>query len=81
MRALILSTSSQNLKKWRQKAQEAVYTRNISYHRAIKMTPYEAVYDIKSNREVYNSQNSEANQEDPDLRVNVDLKEREDEEE
>ena len=81
MRALILSTSSQNLKKWRQKAQEAAYTRNISYHRAIKMTPYEAVNDIKSHREVYNSQNSEANQEDPDLRVNADLKEREDEEE
>ena len=81
MRALILSTSSQNFKKWRQKAQEAAYTRNISYHREIKMTPYEAVYDIKSHREVYNSQNSEANQEDPDLRVNVDLKEREDEEE
>ena len=41
----------------------------------------QAVYDMKSHREVYNSQNSEANQEDPDLRVNVDLKEREDEEE
>ena len=81
MRALILSTLSQNLKKWRQKVQEAAYTRNISCHRAIKMTPYEAVYDIKSHRKVFNSQNSEANQEDPDLRVNVDLKEREDEEE
>ena len=81
MRALILSTSSQNIKKLRQKAQEVAYTRNISYHRAIKMTPYEAVYDMKSYREVYNSQNSEANQEDPDLRVNVDLKEPEDEEE
>ena len=81
MRALILSTSSQNLKKWRQKAQEAAYTRNISYHRAIKMTPYEAVYDIKSHREVYTSQNAEANQEDPDLRVDDNLKEREDEEE
>ena len=45
------------------------------------MTPYEAVYDIKSHREVYTSQNSEANQEDPDLRVDDDLKEREDEEE
>ena len=31
MRALILSTSSQNLKKWRQKAQEAAYNSNISY--------------------------------------------------
>ena len=81
MRALILCTSSQNLKKWRQKAQEAAYTRNISFHRAVKMTPYEAVYDIKSHREVYTSQNSEANQEDRDLHVDDDLKEREDEEE
>ena len=63
MPALILITSSQNLKKWRQKAQEAAYTSNISYYRATKMTPYEAVYDIKSHREVYTSQNSEANQE------------------
>ena len=80
MRALILSTSSQNLKKWRQKAQEPAYTGNISYHRAINMTPYEAVYGIKSHREVYTSQHSEANQEDPDLRVDDNLKEREDEE-
>ena len=81
MPTLILITSSQNLKKWCQKAQEAAYTGNIGYYRAIKMTPYEAVYDIKSHREVYTSQNSEANQEDPDLRVDDDLKKREDEEE
>ena len=45
------------------------------------MTPYAAGYDIKSHREVYTSQNSEANQEDPALRVDDDLKERKDEEE
>ena len=45
------------------------------------MKPYEAVYDIKSHREVYTSQNSEANQEDPDLCVDDDLKEHEDEKE
>ena len=45
------------------------------------MTPYEAVYGVKSHREVYTSQNSEANHEDPDLRVDDDLKERKDEEE
>ena len=45
------------------------------------MTPYEAAYGVKSHREVYTSQNSEANQEDPDLRVDDDLKERKDEEE
>jgi len=56
MRALILSISSQNIKIWCQTALEAAYTRNISYHRPIKMTPYEAVYGIKSHREVYTSQ-------------------------
>ena len=51
MRALIMSTSSTSVQKWCEKASEAAYTRNISYHRAIKMTPYEAVYGIKSHRE------------------------------
>ena len=45
------------------------------------MTPYKAVYGVKSHREVYTSQNSEANREDPDLRLDDDLKERKDEEE
>lgn len=50
MQALILSTSSKNLKKWCEKAPDAAYSRNISYHRTIKMTPYEAVYGIKNHR-------------------------------
>ncbi|PFX17861.1 hypothetical protein AWC38_SpisGene17802 [Stylophora pistillata] len=41
-RALIMSTPSSSV------------TRNISYHRAIKMTPYEGVYGIKSHRECEN---------------------------
>ena len=51
MRALIMSISSSSVQKWCEKASEAAYTRNISYHRAIKMTPYEAVYGMKSHRE------------------------------
>ena len=51
MRALIMSTSSTSVQKWCEKASEAAYTRNISYHRAIKMTPYEPVYGIKSHGE------------------------------
>ena len=61
-RALIMSTSSRNVKKWCQKVREAAYTRNISYHRAIKMTPYEAVYGIKAHREVFNSSVSDNDQ-------------------
>ena len=37
MRALIMSTSSTSVQNWCEKASEAAYTRNISYHRAIKM--------------------------------------------
>ena len=44
------STSSTSVQKWCEKASEAAYTRNITYHWPIKMTPYEAVYDIKSHR-------------------------------
>ena len=46
-----MSTSSTSVQKWCEKASEAAYTRNISYHRAIKMTPYEALYGFKSHRE------------------------------
>ena len=58
-----MSTSSRNVKKWCEKVPEAAYTRNVSYHRAIKMTPYEAVYGIKAHREVFNSSVSENDQE------------------
>ena len=58
-----MSTSSQNVKKWCEKVAEAAYTRNISYHRAIKMTPYEAVYDIKAHREVFHPPIPENHQE------------------
>ena len=63
IRALIMSTSSQNVKKWCEKVTEEAYTRNISYHRAIKMTPYEAVYGIKAHREVLHPPISENRQE------------------
>ena len=31
---------------------QAAYTRNISYHHAIKASPYEAVFGIKPHREI-----------------------------
>ena len=42
---------------------EASYTRNISYHRAIKVSPYEAVYGIKHHREKLNEQSKESQSE------------------
>ena len=50
MRALIVSTNKET-NKWCQSTMEAAYVRNIAYHRAIKQSPYEAVYGIKPHRE------------------------------
>ena len=49
-RALIMSTSSENVKKWCEKVAQAAYTRSISYHRAIKITPYGDMVSIKIDR-------------------------------
>ena len=50
MRALIVSTNKET-NKWCHSTMEAAYARNIAYHRAIKQSPYEAVYGIKPHRE------------------------------
>ena len=63
MRSLIVSTADKNIKKWCQYTREASYTRNISYHRAIKVSPYEAVYGIKHHREKLNEQSKESQSE------------------
>ena len=53
-----MSTGDKNINKWCQYTREASYTRNISYHRAIKVSPYEAVYGIKPHREKLNEQSN-----------------------
>ena len=50
MRALIVSTNKKT-NKWCHSTMEAAYVRNIAFHRAIKQSPYEAVYGIKPHRE------------------------------
>ena len=49
MRALIVFTNKET-NKWCHSTMEAAYVRNIAYHRAIKQSPYEAVYGIKLHR-------------------------------
>ena len=51
MRALISSTPGKDIKKWCKYVSEACYIRNITYHRAIKVSPYEAVDGFKPHRE------------------------------
>lgn len=47
MRSLIVSKADKNIKKLCQYTREVSYTRNTSYHQAIKLSPYEAVCRIK----------------------------------
>ena len=51
MHTLIASTATKVLN-WCQKLGEISYTRNITYHTAIKTSPYGAVYGIKPHREL-----------------------------
>ena len=62
MRSLIISMADKEIQKWCQYTREASYTRNISYHRAIKLSPYEAVYGIKPHREMMTSNTEESTQ-------------------
>ena len=57
MHTLIVSTATK-VSNWCKKLNEISYTRNITYHSAIKTTPYEAVYGIKPHREVLHVQQS-----------------------
>ena len=49
--SLIVSTAGKSIKKWCQCTREALYTRKISYHWAIKLSPYKGVDIIKPCRE------------------------------
>ena len=51
MHTLIASTATK-VSNWCKKLGEISYTRNITYHTAIKTSPYEAVYGIKPLREL-----------------------------
>ena len=57
MHTLIVSTATK-VSNWCKKLNEISYTRNITYHSAIKTTPSEAVYGIKPHREVLHVQQS-----------------------
>ena len=52
MCTLIISTAGKDVKHWCQYLNEVSYTRNITHHRAIRTTPYEAVYGMKPHREI-----------------------------
>lgn len=53
-----VSTATKVLNWWCKKLHEISYTRNITFHSAIKTSPYEAIYGIKPPREVLHVQKS-----------------------
>lgn len=57
MHTLIVSTATK-VSNWCKKLHKILYTRNITYHFAIKTTPYEAIYGIKSHTEALYVQQS-----------------------
>jgi hypothetical protein len=66
MRAIMISSTNKKVKRWCSYTREAAYTRNISYHRAIKMCPYEAVFHVKPHREIVDTE-TEKDDDDDDL--------------
>ena len=60
-----------------EKVPEAAYARDMSYHRAIQISPYEAVYGIKANREVFHSANDQDTHEETNPEQHEELKEKE----
>lgn len=51
MRSIIMGSNDKNLERWCECTMEASYTMNITLHRAIHTTPYEAVFGIKAHLE------------------------------
>ena len=51
LRNIIMGSSAKNLEKWCECTMEAAYTMNITFHRAIGTTPYEAVFGLKAHHE------------------------------
>lgn len=59
MRSIIISSTKKKVKRWCSYTKEAAYTRNFSYHRAIKVSPYEAVFHMKPHREIVDIEEEE----------------------
>ena len=57
MRSIIMGSNNKNIERWCEYTMQASYTMNITLHRAINTTPYEAVFGITAHRE--NHQNTD----------------------
>ena len=57
MRSIIMGSNNKNIERWCEYTMQASYTMNVTLHRAINTTPYEAVFGITAHRE--NHQNTD----------------------
>ena len=57
MRSIIMGSNNKNIDRWCEYTMQASYTMNITLHKAINTTPYEAVFGITAHRE--NHQNTD----------------------
>jgi len=48
----MMSTCGLQISTWCKYTMQASYIMNITYHRAVNMTPYEAVFHMKAKREL-----------------------------
>ena len=46
-----MGSNNKNIERWCEYTMQASYTMNITLHRAINTTPYEAVFGITAHRE------------------------------
>ena len=68
IRTLIVSTNRET-NTWRHSSMEAAYVGNIAYHRAMKLSPWEAVYGVKP----YSKQVTPSLSLDPRLKLRLKL--------
>ena len=57
MRSITMGSNNKNIERWCEYTMQASYTMNVTLHRAINTTPYEAVFGITAHRE--NHQNTD----------------------
>jgi len=70
MRSIIMGLNDKNLDRWCECTMEVSYTMNITLHRAIHTTPYEAVFGIKAHREnLKNTTDEDVNDQEHDVHV------------
>ncbi|XP_068731605.1 uncharacterized protein, partial [Montipora capricornis] len=57
MRSIIMGSNNKNIDRWCEYTMQVSYTMNVTLHRAINTTPYEAMFGITAHRE--NHQNTD----------------------